>query len=225
MKTIILLRISIITVYSQNWESNVTSSNFVKTKAQRGAGAYYYKLTSDSFKFCCFSQTSATYYSSAVYSYSITKSQYYEGNSVTNCPCSWHIFLLYQGNIKFNHINVSETTLTGWDILLAHGSDSSSLMNTYLNNKLDIVHRVDSYHEVIEKTNFVKCQKVSNSYGMFLGNSHLKDCFVLDCHFPRLQYWSSYSVTLENTFFFNTTFDSPTSIETKNDRPHTFKLK
>ena len=68
-------------------------------------------------------------------------------------------------------------------------------MNTYLNNKLNIVHEVESYHEVIEKTNFVKCQKVSNSYGMFYGNSHLKDCFVLDCHFPRLQYSSSYSVT------------------------------
>ena len=97
-------------------------------------------------------------------------------------------------------------------------------MNTYLNNKLNIVHEVDSYHEVIEKTNFVKCQKVSNSLGMFYGNSHLKDCFVLDCHFRCLQGYSSYSVTFENTFFFNTTFDSPTSIETKNDRPHTHAL-
>ena len=151
----------IITVYFQNWESNVTSSNFVKTKANYGAGAYYYKLTSDSFKFCCFSETSASYSSSAVLSQYITKSQYYEGNSVTDCPCSYYIFFLYQGNIKFNHINVSETTLTGHDILYADGSDSSSLMNTYLNNKLDMVHEVNSCHEVIEKTNFVKCQKVN----------------------------------------------------------------
>ena len=74
-------------------------------------------------------------------------------------------------------------------------------------------------------TNFVKCEKVSNNYGMFYGNSHLKDCFVLDCHFHCLQSYSSYSVTIENTFFFNTIFVTSTSITTLNNRPHTHTLK